>query len=341
MDDTVSFNLISPCIWADGGAYSRLRWFLHKTIVGRLLVDTLWLLISNVVLKSLKILRDDFLLNLKPNCGIQWQASSTGTLNYTGDFYHTLKSANVSIYRQNIQSVTEHGIQLGNGTELHTDAIIHVTGWLWKCPFDLIGISTLEHGVPTAASCSLETEQWYLQCQEVRKQIKTCFPYLQKAPNKPSTSQESSRGSRASGLEYTPWCLYRCIAPPCQVRSEDKRNLVFLGFFNTYPKVLLAEIQSLWAVAYLEGKINVVDEQSEIMQEARMWCCWADLRYPFGYGSRYPDTVFDIVPYFDVLLRDLGLITRRKKSWLKELCSPYGVSDYRGIIEEFKRTRGD
>jgi hypothetical protein len=120
------------------------------------------------------------------------------------------------------------------------------------------------------------------------------------------------------------------------VLDKGNRDLVFLGFFNTFPKVLLAEIQALWAIAYLEDKINVVDTQSHITQEARTWCCWSDLRYPFGHGSKFPDTAFDIIPYFDILLKDLGLVSRRKRSWLGEMWSPYGASDYRGIVEEFK-----
>ncbi|EXJ87254.1 hypothetical protein A1O3_04213 [Capronia epimyces CBS 606.96] len=342
-----AFSVLSPCVWAEDGVFAGLRWLLHQTSVGRLLVDMLWFILSHVVLKSLQILPDDLLSNLQPSCGIQWQASSTGTLNYPGgDFYRRVKRANVSIHRQDITSSTEHGLQLGDGTEVRTDAIIHVTGWRWTCPFDLVGINTLEHGIPTVAGDSHDTTQWHLRSQEMRQHMTSRFPYLMKAPQPPSSSQASSRPSLGRGPESTPWCLYRCIAPPCQVRTEGSgsgsghRDLVFVGFFNTFPKVLLSEIQALWAVAYLQGRIGwaVGDEPSQVQiaHEAQMWSCWAALRYPFGHASKYPDTAFDIIPYFDVLLKDLGLETKRKQGWLKELCSPYGVSDYRGIIEEFQ-----
>jgi hypothetical protein len=53
------------------------------------------------------------------------------------------------------------------------------------------------------------------------------------------------------------------------------------------------------------------------------------------WGSRAPTFIFDAVPYLDMLLRDLGLQTRRKGGVLAELFSPYGPEDYRGVNEEW------
>ncbi|KAK8153695.1 hypothetical protein IWX90DRAFT_444949 [Phyllosticta citrichinensis] len=41
------------------------------------------------------------------------------------------------------------------------------------------------------------------------------------------------------------------------------------------------------------------------------------------------------MPYVDMLLRDLGLPTRRKGSWWQDVLSPHGVRDYRGLVEEW------
>ena len=60
-------------------------------------------------------------------------------------------------------------------------------------------------------------------------------------------------------------------------------------------------------------------------------------RYPMGYGARFPDFVFDGIPYFDLLLSDLGLPSWRKGwSWLGELFGgSYGQADYRGLVAEW------
>jgi hypothetical protein len=126
------------------------------------------------------------------------------------------------------------------------------------------------------------------------------------------------------GEEYTPWRLYRAIAPPCQAISVSDRNLVFLGIMNTFPKTILSEIQGLWAVAYLENKIEIAKTWDDIVKEVALWSRWATLRYPYGHGAKYPDTAFDIIPYFDILLLDLQLETRRKQRWWEVIWCPYG-----------------
>jgi hypothetical protein len=58
-------------------------------------------------------------------------------------------------------------------------------------------------------------------------------------------------------------------------------------------------------------------------------------RYPCGYGGRFPDFVFDAVPYLDMLCKDLGLQNRRKGTLWKEVFEAYGPEDYKGIAEEW------
>ena len=69
-------------------------------------------------------------------------------------------------------------------------------------------------------------------------------------------------------------------------------------------------------------------------------CRW---RAPYGYGSRYPDFMFDGLPYFDLLLRDLGLrFWRKGRTMLGEMFSGgYLPKDYRGVVEEWKAKHAD
>lgn len=62
-------------------------------------------------------------------------------------------------------------------------------------------------------------------------------------------------------------------------------------------------------------------------------------RYPAGHGSQFPDFVFDAVPYFDLLLGDLGLKVHRKNGWFAEMTDPYGPADYRETVSELVAKR--
>lgn len=65
------------------------------------------------------------------------------------------------------------------------------------------------------------------------------------------------------------------------------------------------------------------------------YCRW---RHPTGYGTRFPDFVFDTVPYVDLLLGDLNLVKHRMGDVISEIFGSYGAEDYRGLVEEWKAT---
>ena len=75
------------------------------------------------------------------------------------------------------------------------------------------------------------------------------------------------------------------------------------------------------------------DGDADLVWETALHSQFGVHRYRGGFGKRNPDFVFDAVPYVDLLLRDLGLDYTRKGGlkWLE----PYGVEDYRGLVEEW------
>ena len=49
------------------------------------------------------------------------------------------------------------------------------------------------------------------------------------------------------------------------------------------------------------------DASNPILYEAALTSRFFLWRYPFSYGARFPDFVFDGISYFDLLLGDLGV----------------------------------
>jgi len=137
---------------------------------------------------------------------------------------------------------------------------------------------------------------------------------------------------------YTPWRLYRCMAPPGLTAAGD-RSLIFLGMFSNIANTIRLEIQCLWALAYLEGKgipgVQKDIENGHVMDSTAEFQRWTQHRAPYGHGRFYPDLNFDQLPYWDVLLNDLGLPVQRKANRFKELFEPYTQSDYKDIVAEW------
>lgn len=82
-------------------------------------------------------------------------------------------------------------------------------------------------------------------------------------------------------------------------------------------------------------------ESENILYETALFNRFSLWRAPYGFGARYPDFGFDNIPFFDLLLRDLGLNPWRKGGWIREIFGgPYLPKDYRGVVDEWKSRKG-
>ena len=140
---------------------------------------------------------------------------------------------------------------------------------------------------------------------------------------------------------------------------------------------MLAQVAALWITAYFGGSLPQQEPhsqdptasndqptqhdkaaQDEILYETALHTEFARLRYPGGFGARFPDMAFEAVPYVDMLMGDLGLEKRRKlgkgKGWWlgrvwREIWEHYGTEDYKGLVGEWiakeeegnRRKKGD
>lgn len=173
------------------------------------------------------------------------------------------------------------------------------------------------------------------------KEILARFPRL---VDQPKALLKAKAMQDGKNVLDRPFGLYRFIAPPTDAFG---RSITFQGVAININTSMNAELQALWAVGYLSGKMRLDKKTPEdrarsgvSFDEERMWETvitnrFGKWRYPGGFGARYPDFVFDSLPYFDTLLRDLEVPHRRKGSVLADVFTPYSPKDYEGIVDEW------
>ena len=111
------------------------------------------------------------------------------------------------------------------------------------------------------------------------------------------------------------------MVPPSQIFDC---SIGFAGMVTTISTPLVAQTQALWLTAYLGGKLAVNGSQEEINWQTILHSQFGKWRYRCGYGERYPDFVFDALPYLD-----LG--SHRKKRKIAEWLEPYGPENYKTL----------
>ncbi|KAF2457755.1 hypothetical protein BDY21DRAFT_371326 [Lineolata rhizophorae] len=197
------------------------------------------------------------------------------------------------------------------------------------------------------------------------------FPRLAQPPSSQTSVphlKDADRADQAERLDRG-FALYRFMAPPARLRS---RNIGFAGMLKSFGTPIVAQTQALWLTLLFDGRLEIPGEQSrsaagppsggeeldkaegglgegrQIASEksAAEWEAALNSRFmkwraPAGFGAYFPDMVFEILPYIDRLMEDLGLEKRRKKGVLKEVFEPYSVNDYVGLNEEWKRVHGN
>lgn len=257
-----------------------------------------------------------------------------------------IKTGQVRVYREDIAQLSPNTITLASGQDLTTHMLITATGFSAK-PSITFTPASIHHelGIPSASYTHDQHEFWIAHNTPVDRLIWEYFPDLIRGPPNRytgSTRQEiweqrlKKEVADKKEKPYTPFRLYRAIAPPGPTADGD-RSLVFIGMFSNLANTPRCELQCLWAYAYLTGKLDDIDsiEPESVYPETALLSRYAKYRSPYGHGSFFPDLVFDQLGYFDLLLQDLQLEYRRKSNFLAELFGSYDARDYRGIVQEW------
>lgn len=229
----------------------------------------------------------------------------------------------MDVHIADITELSAKNIHLSSGGTISTDALIWCTGWRCTPSFRL-----LPEGMERDLGMPYRSDAVDVLAEKANREILSRFPILANQPEL-TPDEEAMR----------PFRLYRFIAPPTDAFNRSVAWMGMIGIRAT------AEPEALWCVAYLTGKL-ILDKKTPgerersgvTFQDERMWetvlaTQYCKLRAPVG--NRFPDLTFDIVPYCDLLLHDMGLKTRRKKGVLGERFTPYGAQDYLGIVDEW------
>lgn len=318
---------LSPCIWGDEDGFGSVRNFLHGSWLGRKLVDAFWWVLSTDANALMGYDKHPETAKLKPRHSAFWTGSGLGILNFEGDFLGLVREGKVKVYIADVVALGEKTVSLSDGTTLETDTLVCATGWKARPPMKFLpeGLDA-KLGLPTS---SPKTVSPSIDFATADVEILSRFPRLKHQPSTPIPG-----GDTSADATVLPFTLYRFMAPSSTPFSQP--SLAFAGMITTISTSLCASLQALWITAYLSSSLSRVPSSPESASEsAVLHSRFGRWRYSCGYGGRFPDFVFDAVPYLDMLCKDLSLKNRRKGGLLKEVFEAYGPEDYAGIVEEW------
>lgn len=317
---------LSPCIWGDEDGFGSVRKFLHGSWLGRKLVDAFWWVLSTDANASMGYDKHPETAKLKPRQSAFWTGSGLGILNFDGNFLGLIRDGKVKVHIADVLTLREETVTLSDGTTLETDALVCATGWKARPPMTFLpaGLdATL--GLPTSSAATPSTSTDFALADD---KILSRFPRLRSQPPTPIPG-----GDTTADATWLPFTLYRFMAP-CSTGPVP--SIAFAGMITTISTSLCASLQALWITAHLSNSlVRVPSSPVAKVESAVLHSRFGRWRYPCGYGGRFPDFVFDAVPYLDMLCKDLGLQNRRKDNLWKEVFEAYGPEDYAGIVEEW------
>ncbi|KAM4060961.1 flavin-binding monooxygenase-like domain-containing protein [Hirsutella rhossiliensis] len=325
----------SPCIWGDLDGYAGARRLLHRTAIGRFIVDSFWKVLGNDVLSLNAYDSHPETAKLKPWIEAMFTGTSFSILNYDEDFFDFVKSDQVNVHIGEVDRLSPGKVHLADGAALESDAVLAHTGWKQE---------------ENAPSKDLGNQTALLQRAD--EEIMMLFPRLQNQPEwtknyTPLVSDEKSASVEKAAAPcnaLTSYMLHHFIVPPSE-RFLRARDIVFAGMVGNFSNTLTAHLQGLWIVAYFSGVLEndpasaLGDEASmeKLQYETVLHNRFGKWRYPADWGNKAPSFIFDAVPYLDLLQRDLGLDPHRKQGFLSEIWEPYGPEDYRHINSDWEK----
>lgn len=262
-----------PCIWDPVDSWSR---FYHQSAVGRWISAMIWKVVNVSWLQPPNYGRNANFRLLTPDRPAFWSGDTIAVCN-SADLWDTVSKA--TVYRNNIVKLEDKRVCFVSGKQINCDALVVCTGWKLTYPmFSTELARKLGLPLPVEDEIREDSEKWENLIKEADKKVLELFPALAYPPNFPSKIKTT-----------TPNKLYRNMLPT-NLDPED-RSIVFLGAMGSTQSLTVAEIQSLWAAAYLMEKLEVPDKK-EMEEEVAETIAWRRRRY-LNDGKSY---LYDQIP---------------------------------------------
>ncbi|RSL45706.1 hypothetical protein CEP51_016042 [Fusarium floridanum] len=319
---------LTPCVWGARDGYEAIKSFLHTSLLGQWIVSSFFKGIANDTLAINNYDAHPETAKLKPWSDGFWSGTSLSMLNYPTDFFEYVRNGQVKVYHADITLLTPRTVHLSSGESLTTDALHCSTGWKHEPPINVSPPSLArELGLPHMASASTSE-----LASRADNEIFSHFPMLKNQPDVYPKNKTRRLPPAEEDMTMTPYRLFRFMVPPKYIH---KRNFAVAGAMLSLGQPISAQMQALWITSYLDGTLNVPKSIEEVEYSTELFVRYSKWRTPAGCGSKHGDMIFETMPYWDQLLQDLGLPYKRKPSWVQEIFMPYGVGDYKGLVQEW------
>jgi dimethylaniline monooxygenase (N-oxide forming) len=261
----------------------------------------------------------------------------------------------IHVHRASVSALAHQSAELSDGQVLPCDAAVFATGWKLNqtSVFDDSTTQDIGFPLPLEQEPPGQAKHWDTMDRKSNLQIRALFPMLAHPP--PEVVDYDEKHSHPATT--TPFRLFRSIAPP-KLAARGDRSLIVLGIVVNTRVPILAEVSSLWGIAYLEnlpfspGTSRLLSDLKGMEENISLLESWRLLRFR-DKSAVHLDGSEIIQDIIDLLMKDLGLRLDRKRleverkgiwglfgwgAWAREWFSPYRGSDYRGLVEEYKRT---
>jgi hypothetical protein len=336
------FGFMSPCPWAGTtGIEGWMRLFLQKTWLGRKIVNAFWGILGEDAIALNGLDSHPETKKLRPWRSAFEVGNGLSIHNYPTSFFDLVRDGRIKVVVDEVEELTgDRDVRLKSGETLEVDAVVCATGWQKGYTFNFKpkGLEK-ELGMPHAG---LDADEDRI-LNNIEEELYKDFPYLKERDTRRNHHPDPALryDQNIEQAKAQPYRLHRFIAPPSTLPD---RNIAFAGALHTLGSFPCAYIQSLWITKYLDGTLSLPSSSpTKILEETYRDTQYCVLRGAMSYGGTLPDLVFDSLPYFDTLLRDLGLEGKRKGGVLgvAECVKSYGPEDYRGLLDDVQEGMDD
>lgn len=253
-----------------------------------------------------------------------WASTPSGLLHHP-DFWDIIATS-VSVHRANIDSLSSKCIHLSTGEDIKSDALLCGTGYIHSHSFfspELSASLGLPH--PPSLDAAYETEKWHGLEDAADKEILARYPVLANPP----------KDIKRDTIKSTPYRLYNGMLP-LPSSTNHLPPILFLSHIETTNMLFTAEVQAMWAAAYLSFPSCISLPPVEDMEKAVALVVQFSRRRYLGYGSLGNNITFECISYADKLLEDMGL-TLKGKGWWTDLVGVVKPADLKVVWEEFSK----